>query len=110
MEKDLLSGRVGENIARLRKENRMTQAQFAEILNVSPTFISRVERGERMFSPQKLQLVAELFGVSYDALFRNQEEIDPSIQNIVFLLTGHSREYTASVERLLRLWQELPER
>jgi len=110
MDKDSLPIRLGQNIADLRKEHRMTQAQLAENINVSPTFVSRVERGERMFSPQKLQMVAELFGVSYDSLFRNQEEIDPSIQNIIVLLAGHSREYTASVERLLRLWQELPER
>lgn len=101
-----LSVKIGQNISRLRKENGLTQAEFAEKINVTPTFVSRVERGERMFSPQKLQAVAELFEVSYDALFRDPEELDPSIQNIVILLEGRSKSYTASVEKFLRLWSD----
>ena len=104
-----LAVEVGQNISRLRKAHGLTQAELAEKINVTPTFVSRVERGERMFSPQNLQAVAELFEVSYDALFRNPEEVDPSIQNIVILLKGRSKSYTATVEKMLRVWAEEPE-
>jgi len=106
MKKDQLAVRIGENVAYLRRKHHMTQAELAEKLNVNPTFVSRVERGERMFSHQKLQMVAELFNVSYDVFYRGPEEIDPSIQNIVALLEGRSRACTASVELFLRLWPE----
>ena len=40
MTNEELKNRIGSNIARLRKQKRMTQAELAERLNVSPQSVS----------------------------------------------------------------------
>ena len=87
----------------------MTQAQLAERINVSTTFISRVERGEKFVSLKILQTLAETFHVSYDALLRNSET-DSSLQNIQLLLTGRSEAYVSWVEEVLRACEKHPQK
>jgi len=107
MRKDPFAVQIGQNILNLRKRDSMTQAQLAEKINVSTTFISRVERGEKFVSLKILQLLAETFGVSYDALLRNPET-DSSLQNIQIMLSGRSEEYVAWIEEILRACEKHP--
>ena len=53
MKKDPFAVQIGQNILNLRKKDGMTQAQLAEKINVSTTFISRVERGEKFVSSEE---------------------------------------------------------
>ena len=102
MEKDSLAVQMGQNIAELRREHHLTQAQLAEQLGVNAAHVSRVECGGRILSPHKIQLTSKLFEVSYDAIFLGPES-DPCIQNIVLLLKARPKEYAVMVENFLRL-------
>lgn len=59
---------IARNIADLRKNNRMTQAEFAEKLNYSDKAISKWERGESIPDISTLKIIAEMFGVTVDYL------------------------------------------
>lgn len=59
---------IGERIARLRKENHMTQAMLAEKLNISIRHCSSIECGTARLSIEKLIEVADLFHVTLDFL------------------------------------------
>lgn len=107
MKKDPLAVQMGQNIAGLRKEMHLTQAELAEKLGVNATHISRVECGDRMLSPKKLQMASQLFEVSYDAIFIGPES-DPCIQNIVIMLRTRPKAYAVMIESFLRLNPELP--
>lgn len=58
----------GERIRQLRIESGLTQEQVAETLNISRTFYSRVETGEKGCSIDLFLQVSNLFHVSLDYL------------------------------------------
>lgn len=59
---------LGKNISELRKSAGLTQAQLAEGLGVSVAAVSKWERGAAVPELAMLAELAELFGVSVDAL------------------------------------------
>jgi len=71
-------GVLGERIKGLRKEQRMTQAEFAAEIGVEPLHISNVERGKKTLSQRKLERVCKRFSISLAELIStdNLEDID----------------------------------
>lgn len=61
---------IGKRISQLRKENKMTQLQLAEALDISVKHMSEVERGITCLSLEKLNLLCELLPTSLDYLIR----------------------------------------
>ncbi|MBE6631912.1 MAG: helix-turn-helix transcriptional regulator [Ruminococcaceae bacterium] len=59
---------IAKNIAALRGGNGLTQADLAEKLNYSDKAVSKWERGESLPDIVILKQIADLFGVSIDAL------------------------------------------
>lgn len=101
MDKETLQVIIGLNIARYREQKGLTQAKLAELINVTPVFVSRVERGQKMMKVATLYATAKALQVSCDALLsENQREVP--LENIKQLLFGQSDEYIAGIERLIR--------
>lgn len=61
---------IGKRISGLRKENKMTQLQLAEALDISVKHMSEVERGITCLSLEKLNLLCDILPVSLDYLIR----------------------------------------
>ena len=81
---------------------------MAEKINISPAFVSRIERGEKGVSVKVLDALVEEFQVSYDALMR--EPADRSrLETILMQLEGRSAAYIAWAEKILRTCGERPE-
>ena len=55
---------LGNFIAELRKENKMTQAELAEKLNVTDKAVSRWESGVGLPDVNTIEPLAEILGVS----------------------------------------------
>ena len=66
---------LSENISKLRKEHSMTQEQLAEALGVTFASVSKWERGVATPDLSLIAEMADLFGISLDALvgFRVQD-------------------------------------
>ena len=60
---------LGKNIARLRKENKMTQEDLASQIGVSAQALSKWENGNNMPDIMMLPTLARIFGVKVDDLF-----------------------------------------
>ena len=56
----------GKRIATLRKQNRLTQEQLAEKLNISTSNLGKLERGLQGLSIDLLIEIGIFFGVSID--------------------------------------------
>ena len=56
----------GKRIATLRKQNRLTQEQLAEKLNISTSNLGKLERGLQGLSIDLLIEIGIFFGVSTD--------------------------------------------
>ena len=91
---------VGQNIYRLRKNSGMTQAQLSEQLDITPAFLSRVERGEKMVSTNVLQTLTDVFHVSYDSLMLERHD-RPGILKIAMLLMERPQTYDRLVEEFI---------
>ena len=68
---------IGKRISMLRKEKELKQDELAEILGVSPQAVSKWENDVTCPDISLLPKIADTFGVSIDALFR--EESKPAV-------------------------------
>jgi len=81
--------RFGKRIRELREAKakaapRFTLRQFAKMVDVSPTFLSKMERGE--FDPprpEKIKKMAELLEVDADELLALAGRVDPELNEII---------------------------
>lgn len=61
---------MGGRIAKLRRENHLTQPELAEMLDISVKHCSAVERGLSNLSLDRLCLLCDIFGTTMDYLVR----------------------------------------
>ncbi len=55
---------MGQRISAARQESGLTQAAVARAVRLSPSLISKIERGERRLDPLELARFARLYGKS----------------------------------------------
>ena len=72
--------RLGGRIREERLNLRLTQAQLAEAVDISDTYMGAIERGERGMSLDTLVMLAERLSVSVDFLLSDSaSDIDSNI-------------------------------
>ena len=65
---------LGENILKLRKENKLSQEELAEKVNVTRQTISNWELGLTGPTPEQLKMLSKIFNISVDKLLDNDVE------------------------------------
>ena len=75
MKKEILK-EMGHRLALIRKQHKMTQAELASKLDVSPKHISHIERGEVGISPQSLYQLCNLLECDINYIISGKES-DP---------------------------------
>lgn len=63
---------AGAEMARLRKEKKLTQAELAQILGVSQRMVAACELGERRPSPGLAQKIGAELGMEWTVFFREE--------------------------------------
>lgn len=87
-----------DRLIQLRKENKMTQAELADTLNISRQAVSRWETGIAAPSTVNLLELSKIYGVSVDAILNNDSIEEKS--------TGeNAREKTAEQRHQGERWQ-----
>ena len=66
---------IGERIKQIRKENHLTQVDFAAKLKIGGTSVSKLEKGENNPSDQTITLICREFGVSEEWLRAGEGEM-----------------------------------
>lgn len=66
--------KIGQNIARIRKEKGLSQADVAQYLDVSRQAVAKWERNITGPNSYNLVELAKLFDVKVDALLESKEE------------------------------------
>lgn len=67
---------LGKKIAKLRKENNLTQKQLADLIHVSDKAISRWESGSGNPDISSLPQIAKVLGVSVDFLLTPHVDVE----------------------------------
>lgn len=75
IETELLRKCIAANVTRLRNERGWSQTELAEKLGVSFVHVNRIERAKASPGPELLFAIADVFGVSTDALRQVAEKI-----------------------------------
>ena len=68
-----LNIQIGEQIKTARERSKMTQEQFAERIDVSPQYVSDLERGVVGVSIATLKRICTVLGVSSDQILFGRE-------------------------------------
>lgn len=66
---DNLEKAIGRHIARLRKERQLSQAQLAELIDVAPETISRLERGISIPSLKTFENISRALEIPIKSIF-----------------------------------------
>ncbi|MGF7535043.1 helix-turn-helix transcriptional regulator [Bacillus mexicanus] len=68
---------VGRNIAKLRKQKKMTLRQLAEATGVTQGYLSKIESGDKIKKPsyEKLNAIAKHFNVDVSDLATNKDDL-----------------------------------
>ncbi len=77
MDSEKLKAQIGANIAALRRQQGLTQAELAERLNYTDKAVSKWERGDSMPDAVTLVQLSREFGVSLDALCAGEAAAEP---------------------------------
>lgn len=102
MTKDELQAIIGQNLRKIRTEQKLTIEQVAERVGISTTFYSNLESGNKMMSVETLRKMTDTLCVSADALLY-KADADNRIRSIHMLLRDQSPENVAFIEKLVRL-------
>lgn len=67
---------LGGRIRQTRLDRGLTQAELAELADVSPPYVSHIERGVKTTSLDTLVRIAESLDTTLDSLLLGQQEAD----------------------------------
>lgn len=71
----------GQRLCALRKANKHVQKDLAEMLGVTPTQISDMEKGRRATTLEKLAQICAFYNISADYLLGLTNEMRPPVHN-----------------------------
>jgi transcriptional regulator with XRE-family HTH domain len=91
-EKDLRAI-LSQNIRRLRGYRKLSQADFAEKIDISIPFLSDIENGKKWCSPVTLVKMAHAFNIEVYELLKPDTIIPDNVVNIL-------EKYTADIHRV----------
>lgn len=69
MEKSEMRNKIALRIKELRREQGITQEQFASMTGLNRSYLADIEKGNRNFGVDTLNKIVSGFGVSYAAFF-----------------------------------------
>jgi len=93
--------RIGGKLRARREYLDITREKMSEIVDISPQFLSEVERGVKGLSAEKFMMLCEGLGLSADQMLwgkENQADVSP----IVSMLATLDEAYIPLVEDVLK--------
>ena len=103
-----LSKKVGRRIKQLRESLKIKQFELAEMLDMEPSNLTRIESGYQMPKEENLVKIAGILGVKEKDLFdfgeeQNKEELIQKINSLLEQCDKPELEYINNSIRQLRI-------
>ncbi len=98
---------LGKKVKRLRKLRGYTQEKFAEIIDITPRNLNRIESGENFVTSETLDKILSALNVSADILFsyehlKNTKDIVSEIYSFIDKIKTNPKQLEKA-HRLLRI-------
>ena len=91
-----------ERLKTLRKQEKFTQVQISEKLDISQQAYASWERGVKKPTQENLVKIAQVLNVSVDYLVGNSEEKSDELDNIELLFRMNSRGLTEEEKEIFK--------
>ncbi|CAM5404691.1 hypothetical protein SPURM210S_06552 [Streptomyces purpurascens] len=98
---------AGARLRRLREERRMSQAELARVLAISPSYLNQMEHDSRPLTVPVLLKLTEAFGV--DPGFFSERDTSRLLADLRETLSGEIAEARVSPNDLAELASRMPE-
>lgn len=106
---DIEKSEIGQRIRQLRLLNDYTQAEFAELIDVSVNFLSEIENGKKGLSQDTLSRICQQLNSSSDYILFGTKQKQSSLIEIANSLSVEELETTIRyLEALLEMKKILP--
>lgn len=95
--------KIGERLAKLRKENHYKQADIAEKIGVSQQVISNIERGVTAPDIEQLKMIADIYNISLDQLVGREfigedtDDVDRQIISYIKQMDNEGKELSLGI-------------
>ena len=101
-------GEFSKKLYLLRSQSGMSQADFAEKLNVSRQTVSKWELGSSLPEIDKLIAISELFDVSMDYLLKNNETapVKGNLDRLTLRFLGYAQDIEEISELLVAMMRD----
>lgn len=103
---------LGDLLKRLRSSRGLGLRGTANLVGVSPTYLSRIENNLEAPTEEKIQKLAEVLGGSFDELMQLAGRVPADIAEVIKTDSGmpaflrRAREENLSAEQLLKILDE----
>ena len=77
---------VGQRIKELRKINRYTQEEFAEMIGITSKHLGRIESGNTNFSVDVLKSMSKSFSISSDYILFGEETVESKAEKLTTIV------------------------
>lgn len=88
---------IGARIRMARKAKRITQIDFSEMIDRSPTFLSHIEKGSKRMSLDTFVRIANALEVSADSLLADNLIATETLESELSIATEDCTEYERQV-------------
>lgn len=80
---------IGNRIRTIRESLKYSRETFSEIIDISESFLSQIERGEKSISLKTLMSISNVSGFSTDYILFGTEENNTTVRKINRILNGN---------------------
>ena len=75
---------INDNLKKFRLDNRFSQAEMAELLNVSSSQYSKIENGKCYLNRHHIEMLASNLGKNFNEIYDSISEVKNEVQNEPF--------------------------
>jgi transcriptional regulator with XRE-family HTH domain len=93
---------VGNRIKKNREQMGLTRDQFAEMIDISTSFFTQIERGEKLMSVQTLVKIAIKLNLSLDYLIWGDSSIDVNKDTLIDNINNASKRELKVIDNIFK--------
>lgn len=100
----------GEKVKRLRKKKNLTQEQLAEMIDISPRNLSRIEVGNCFVKAETLERLLTALDVTTEELFANDHiKTNSELINDINFYINSAKDDSKTLEKIYKILRDMVE-
>ncbi len=104
-----ISRKIGLKIKEIRERNQLTQFKLAELINMEPSNLSKIERGIQMPKEETLEAIVKVLNIEFKELFEFEhfQTKEKLYKDIINTLNNSTKEELQTYYKIINSIKEL---